>query len=372
MRILFLLLPLLALSQFKPTTKADLETAVRLWRDNNAYALENYGNPNTWDTSNITDMSELFDIYGAFNEDISTWDTSNVTNMESMFANSNSFNQNIGNWDTSNVTNMFGMFWDATVFNQDIGGWDTSNVTDMQKMFLDATSFNQDIGGWDTSNVTDMQKMFLDATSFNQDIGGWDISNVTDMRNIFYGATSFNQNIGSWDTSNVTTMQAMFSNATSFNKDIGSWDTSNVTTMQGMFSNATSFNQNLINWNFKSIARQEPISQYEVDIMTDLDYFINNCPLSRDNFDNLLIAFATTSKIQNVIVGAQNLKYCGGADYFSSLTGIGSWTFEGEPINDCEGYVDTGDINKDGVINSIDLIHLASFLVGVEGYEMVN
>ena len=40
MRILFLLLPLLALSQFKPTTKADLETAVRLWRDNNAYVLE--------------------------------------------------------------------------------------------------------------------------------------------------------------------------------------------------------------------------------------------------------------------------------------------------------------------------------------------
>ena len=159
--------------------------------------------------------------------------------------------------------------------------------------------------------------------------------------------------------------------------DLSKWNTSNVTDMRKMFDGATSFNQNLINWNFKSIASQEPEEpefpgELPNQIETDLDYFINNCPLSRDNFDNLLIAFATTSKIQNVIVGAQNLKYCGSADYFSSLTGIGSWTFEGEPINDCEGYVDTGDINKDGVVNTIDLTYLSSFLVGVEGYEMVN
>ena len=144
--------------------------------------------------------------------------------------------------------------------------------------------------------------------------------------------------------------------------------------MRKMFDGATSFNQNLINWNFKSIASQEPEEPDFPGAPTEsnLDYFINNCPFSRDNFDNLLFAFTSTSKLQNVTIGAQNLKYCGGAFIFDALTNIGDWTFEGEPINDCEGYVDTGDINKDGVINSIDLIHLASFLVGVEGYEMVN
>jgi hypothetical protein len=187
---------------------------------------------------------------------------------------------------------------------------------------------------------------------------------------MFWDATAFNQDIGSWVTTNVTDMSAMFWDATAFNQDIGSWDTSYVRYMRYMFDGATSFNQNLINWSFRLIVPESSDSFYFEP--SGLNYFINNCPFSRDNFDNLLIAFATNSSIQDVVIGAQNLKYCGSADYFNSLIGVGSWTFEGEPINDCEGYVDTGDINKDGVVNSIDLIHLASFLVGVEGYEMVN
>jgi surface protein len=38
-------------------------------------------------------------------------------------------NQEIGSWDTSNVTDMREMFHGATAFNQEIGSWDTSNVT---------------------------------------------------------------------------------------------------------------------------------------------------------------------------------------------------------------------------------------------------
>ena len=51
-----------------------------------------------------------------------------VTNMSKMF-NGTSFNQNIGNWDTSNVTNMEEMFSGAKAFNQDISGWNISKVT---------------------------------------------------------------------------------------------------------------------------------------------------------------------------------------------------------------------------------------------------
>ena len=89
----------------------ELQEAVTLWLDDKSKAITKYGHIGNWDTSNVTDMSNLF--YDAYN-----------------------FNQDIGNWDTSNVTDMRWMFWSAEKFNGDIGKWDTSNVTDTGNMFL--------------------------------------------------------------------------------------------------------------------------------------------------------------------------------------------------------------------------------------------
>ena len=135
------------------------------------------------DTSEITDMSNLFEYNSYFNLDISVWDTSNVTDMSSMFNNASSFNQNIRDWDVSNVTNMENMFQNAVAFNN---GGDTlrtwasavSNVTDMSGMFANADSFNADIENWYTPNVTDMEKMFYFNDAFNQDISDWTVDNV--------------------------------------------------------------------------------------------------------------------------------------------------------------------------------------------------
>ena len=109
------------------------------------------GNFNWIDTSEITDMSKLFQ-YSEFNGHIELWDVSNVTNMEYMFAYAQ-FNQPIGDWDVSNVTNMHSMFSYTFKFNQPIGDWDVSKVTDMEYMFSHATSFNQDISQWNVKKV---------------------------------------------------------------------------------------------------------------------------------------------------------------------------------------------------------------------------
>ena len=74
----------------------------------------------------------------------------------------------ISNWDTSNVTDMGDMFRDATAFNQPLNKWNVSNVTDMTMMFYNATAFNQPLNDWNVSNVKDMYFMFLGATSFNK------------------------------------------------------------------------------------------------------------------------------------------------------------------------------------------------------------
>nr|QFG74045.1 MAG: protein of unknown function DUF285 [Megaviridae environmental sample] len=135
---------------------------------------QKYGDISTWDVSQVTDMSSMFEGGELFNANITSWDTSKVTNMSNMFKGVKTFNQNIGTWDTSNVTDMMGMFCDAHVFNQDIGEWDVSKVTNMWSMFKNAKSFNQNITSWDISSITGMPSMFDGATSFYYDLSSWD------------------------------------------------------------------------------------------------------------------------------------------------------------------------------------------------------
>jgi surface protein len=137
----------------------------------------------------IQDMSFVFFDMERFNEYIGSWswNVSNVTDMSLMFNEALAFNQDVGSWDVSNVTTMNGMFWNAEKFNQDKGSWDVSNVTTMDGMFWNAESFNRDIGAWDVSNVTIMTEMFNGAPVFNQDLRTWDASAVFDRGGMFGG-----------------------------------------------------------------------------------------------------------------------------------------------------------------------------------------
>ena len=47
---------------FLPLTNESFREAVRLWRRNQAHASEKYNHINKWNTSQVTDMSELFEL----------------------------------------------------------------------------------------------------------------------------------------------------------------------------------------------------------------------------------------------------------------------------------------------------------------------
>ena len=188
------------------TSKNQLQTAVDAWIQDEATALQTYGNISTWNVLNVTEMHFLFKNKTTFNSDISGWNTDNVKNMRDMFHGATAFNQDIGNWNTSSVTDMKYMFYKATNFNSDISGWNTTQVKKMNSMFEDAQNFNQDIGGWDTSSVTNMSGMFKGALAFNQDLSSWDISNVTTMNNMFKNASNFTNggvSLSTWGPTSV-------------------------------------------------------------------------------------------------------------------------------------------------------------------------
>ena len=60
MRFIPIILILSLSFAFQPQTKEELQTAVDLWVSDETTALETYGDISEWDTSLITDMSELF------------------------------------------------------------------------------------------------------------------------------------------------------------------------------------------------------------------------------------------------------------------------------------------------------------------------
>ena len=68
---------------FTPKTKKEIQKAVKLWCYNKREANKKYGDINTWNVENITDMSDLFRSCCCtnFNDNINNWDVSNVTNM---------------------------------------------------------------------------------------------------------------------------------------------------------------------------------------------------------------------------------------------------------------------------------------------------
>ena len=66
-------------------TNDSLRQAVYEWTTNKEVAEKKHGNINSWDTSCVTDMSELFQDNIDFNDNIGNWNTSKVTTMKGMF-----------------------------------------------------------------------------------------------------------------------------------------------------------------------------------------------------------------------------------------------------------------------------------------------
>ena len=281
--------------------------------------IRNHEDVTQVNTSEITDMSNLFRLKPSFNQDISAWDVSKVTNMRNMFINSDAFNQDLSSWDVSKVRDMEHMFENTKVFNADLSGWRPLSVTSMYQMFKDAKAFNQPIGDWDVHSVLNMQEMFHDARIFNQNLNNWNTASLDNMYGMFWNAYAYNQPMDNWNTSNVEFMTKVFYNAKSFNQPIGSWDVSNVDTMESMFDGAVVFNQSIGSWDvswvksmksmFAHINYNQPLNSWDVSSVENMRamFVFNeafNQPLNNWNVSlvtNMRAMFANTKEFNQDI-----------------------------------------------------------------------
>ena len=78
-------------------------------------------------------------------------------------------------WDTSRVTDMSNLFNGNTfIISPDLSAWDTSLVTTMDNMFDGAIKFIGDVTSWNTSSLTTSANMYSGATDF---LAGWTSAN---------------------------------------------------------------------------------------------------------------------------------------------------------------------------------------------------
>jgi hypothetical protein len=118
-------------------TDDTIRSAVDLWIQDSTLAERAYGgNISAWDTSQVTNMSGMFDGRAGFNDDISRWDVSSCFYFYNMFRDARNFNANISNWRGGDFRNTFlvGMFQDAWSFRQDLSSWDVTGVSSFNRM----------------------------------------------------------------------------------------------------------------------------------------------------------------------------------------------------------------------------------------------
>ncbi|MBE6283700.1 MAG: BspA family leucine-rich repeat surface protein [Mediterranea massiliensis] len=342
------LLTSLDLSNFDTSNVTDMEF---MFSDCSSLTTLNLSN---FDTSNVTDMGNMFSYCQSLTIlDLSNFDTSNVTNMSSMFYDCHFLaTLNLSNFDTSNVTDMGYMFsFCHSLATLNLSNFDTSNVTDMGNMFSFCQSLTiLDLSNFDTSNVTDMSGMFYACSTLTSlDLSNFDTSNVTDMSGMFYAYSLTSLDLSNFDTSNVTNMNGMFSGCSLTSLDLSNFDTSKVTNMNCMFSGC---------WSLTTLN----LSNFDTSNVTDMSNMFSYCQslatLDLSNFNT-----SNVTDLSDIFSNCLTLKALNISNFdFSKMTSIS------ELFKDCISLtsLDVSNVNTSNITNMNRLFQNCSSLISLD------
>ena len=215
-----------------------------------------------FDTRNVRNMAGMFDgAINLTNLDISKFSTDKVTDMTLMFANLTKLEQlNVSKFNPNNVASMAGMFEGVSnLTNLDISNFNTDKVTDMVLMFAGMTNLEQlDVSNFNTNNTASMAGMFEGVSNLtNLDISNFNTDKVTDMALMFAGMTKLEQlDVSNFNTNNTVRMPGMFEGVSNLtNLDISNFNTDKVTDMARMFAGMTKLEQlNLSNFSTNGVS----------------------------------------------------------------------------------------------------------------------
>lgn len=188
-------------------------------------------NLETWNVSNVEDMSYMFYNCGNLKEvKLNTWKTNNVKTLRCMFYECESLEQiDLSNFNTENVrtfTDIFGYCSNLKYIN--ISNFDTHLAIEehMCEMFWQCKSLETIIGveNLDTSNCSSIRGMFNNCKKLKKlDLSKWDTKNIDNIELLFKDCENLEEVIGleRWVTKNISAKGWAFENCKT--KIIPSW-----------------------------------------------------------------------------------------------------------------------------------------------------
>lgn len=282
-----------------------------------------------FDTSNTTDMSDLFRGACSITElNLSSFDVSKVTTMFRMFSGNGTTPMslqtiNISTWRTKSLTTIAALFQYCSNLTSvvGLGALDTTNVTDMRNVFYHCTSIeNIDVStknindndayiAWNTSSVKLFDAMFAgnnhigDMKIKNLDVSGWDTSSATSMTSMFYGCAKLTELlVDNWNVSNVTSFDHTFTDCFQLEKlNVSKWTTASVTTFYGMFNDCRSL-------------KEIDVSNFITTKAVMFSQMFENCSslekiIGLEKFDTSAIDIGTTKQeLAEVFKGCSNIE----------------------------------------------------------------
>lgn len=262
-------------SNDEPLTNAEI---VEVWENyfHPSVSLYNYADQHITNRSSVTtlpdeNIAELTNITLGANASLAFWYCFALTSLSDVEQ----------TWNTSNVTDMSRMFISCQQLSTlDTSNWDTGNVTTMASMFEDCTALTS-IGGisdWDVSNVQTMESMFRNCINLRSlDLSGWETNSLTNMGYMFYNFSQYirSLDLSNFNTDNVVNMDNLF-NTSSYTSlydiDLSGWNTTNVESMVNMFGDSNSGSSSSI----RHIIIDTPTFQFP---LTNNIYLHNYCKI---------------------------------------------------------------------------------------------
>ena len=303
------------------------------------------------DTSNCTQFAKVF--YNCTNlEDISaleSWETSKVTFMSNLFfATKVKDLTPLKAWDVSKVTNLASAFYWMKELEtlEGLEDWNVSAVTDMSNLF-NSDSALEDISAlskWDVSSVTNMASIFggCEALESLEGLEDWDVSSVTNLSNAF---KSCNMDsllpLGKWKPK-PTTMEAIFFGCKKITTllGLGNFDLSDCTNLKQAFQDCIKLIDiyGVETWDVSSVTNFGQMFAYSywiADISAIADWEFGEA-----NTSGMFLYVSAILDVDNITLDLSECTAVGQMFYtqpFGNISGIGDVFEQGSMYYDYDG-----------------------------------